>query len=265
MKPNKAQTSLGSNGTSTSVARAFAILDVLASKGETGIPLLEISKHLGMSKSTTYRYLVTLEKLGTVERDEKDRFRLGIKLVELAGPILSNNDLRNQSNAILGELAAQTQETVHLGVPSEIEVVYIAKVDSSHSIQMHSSIGTRVPMYCTALGKAILAHASSTLVEQVIGHGLTRRTPHTITSSEALRVELERVRAQGFSVDAEENEIGVCCVGAPVFNYDGKVIGAISISGPTQRITGERRLELEPLVREASRRISKRMGYSRSQ
>lgn len=262
MKRSRMLSPFASNGISVSVVKAFSILDALASKGKDGASLTEIAEHLQVSKSTAHRYLTTLERLGTVEHDERDRFRLGIKLVELAGVILRNNDLRNQSEAILNELAAQTQETIHLGVPSETEVVYIAKIDSSHSIQMRSSIGGRVPMHCTALGKAILAYAPSTLVEQVIHQGLTRRTPRTITSPETLRAELERVRAQGFSVDLEENEAGVCCVGAPVFNHDGKVIGAISISGPAQRLIYERCIELGPLVREAAQRVSRRMGYS---
>jgi IclR family KDG regulon transcriptional repressor len=254
---------MAETGNSSSVSKAFSIIDFLSPKGETGASLQEVARQLHMSKSTAYRYLITLEKLGTVERDEKDRFRLGIKLVELAGSMLSNNDLRNQSDAILGELAAQTQETTHLGVPSEVDVVYIAKINSVHSIQMHSSIGTRVPMYSTSLGKAILAHSSADLFNEVVRHGLKVRTPNTLVSVEALREDLERVRSRGYSIDAEENEIGLSCVGAPIFNFDGKVVGALSVSGPVERITKEKITELGDLVRDISLRISKRMGYSR--
>ncbi len=262
MKQTRVRASDSSNGTSTSVARAFAILDVLAPAGQTGSSLTEVATRLRMSKSTAYRYLVTLEQIGTVERDDKDRFRLGLKVIELAGRLLSNMDLRNSSAAILGELAAQTEETIHLGVPSHTEVVYIAKVDSSYSIQMRSSIGARVPMYCTALGKSILAHSPASLLEQVVSQGMPARTAHTLTSREALCAVLERVRAQGFAIDDEENEAGVRCVGAPIFNYERHVVGAISISSPATRVDRERCVELAPLVRDASRRISQRMGYS---
>jgi len=234
----------------------------MASKGQDGISLVEIAKQLRMSKSTTHRYLTTLEKLGATERNQKDRFRLGTKLIELAGITLSENDLRKQGDAFLNELAAKTQEAVHLAVASGIEVVYIAKADSKFPIQMYSRIGARMPMYCTALGKAILAHSSVALVNEVIRGGLLPRTPGTITSPDALTAELERARGQRFAIDNQENEVGVCCVGAAIFDYNAKVIGAISVSGPAERMTKERRLELGPMVADAALRLSRRLGYS---
>jgi DNA-binding IclR family transcriptional regulator len=249
--------------TSITVAKAFTILDMLASNGEGGTPLTGISSHLRMSKSTAHRYLTTLEKLAVVERDAKDHFHLGPKLIELAGTFLSDHNLRSVSEPFLNELAARTQEAVHLAVPSVNEVVYIAKVDSPHSIRMASRIGGRMPMYCTSLGKAILAHYPSGRVEEIIREGLLARTPYTITSPQALHAELERVRAQGFAIDDQENEIGVRCVGAPIFDYTIQVIGAISVSGPANRMSKERSLELGPLVREATLKVSRRMGYTR--
>jgi len=251
------------HSTSTTVAKAFAILDMLASNGENGASLTEVSSHLGMSKSTAHRYLTTLEELAVVERDEKDHFRLGLKLIELTGAILSDHDLRKVSESFLNEVAAQTQETVHLAVPSLNEVVYIAKVDSSHSIRMASRIGGRMPMYCTALGKAILAHYPLDRVEEIIREGTPAQTLYTLTSPQTLLAELERVRAQGFATDDQENEIGVRCVGAPIFDYTTKVIGAISVSGPANRLTKGRCLELGPLVRDAALKVSRRMGYPR--
>lgn len=249
--------------TSTTVAKAFAILDVLASNGDGGTSLKEVSNLLGMSKSTAHRYLTTLEKLAVVERNEKDHFRLGLKLIKLAGAFLSDHNLRNVSEPLLNEVAAQTQETIHLAVPSINEVVYIAKVDSPHSIRMASRIGARMPMYCTSLGKAILAHYPFNRVEEIIHEGMPARTPYTITSAQALRAELERVHAQGFATDDQENEMGVRCVGAPIFDYTTKVIGAISVSGPANRMSRERSLELGPLVRDAALEVSRRMGYPR--
>lgn len=251
------------NATSTSVARAFAILDILSPRGNSGLALMDTAKQLQMSKSTTHRYLISLEKLGAVERDDKDRFRLGMKMIELAGLVLSQNNLHTQGEKFINELADRTHETVHLAVPSGTEVVYIAKADSARSIRMVSHIGSKAPMYCTSLGKAILAHSSPELVDEVIQCGLLPRTPHTITSQEALLDELERVRIQGYAMDSEENEIGVSCVGSPIFDYTTRVIGAISVSGPTERMTVSRRLELAPIVRDAGVRLSNRMGYPR--
>ncbi len=249
--------------TSTTVAKAFAILDFLASSGEGGSSLATISSQFGISKSTAHRYMTTLEELAVVERDAKDHFRLGVKLIELAAAFLSDHSLRNVADPFLHELAIRTQETVHLAIPFGDEVVYIAKVESSHALGLTSRIGARVPMYCTALGKAILAHYPAERIEEIIRAGLPARTLHTITSPEGLLRELEQVRAQGYAIDDQENELGVRCVGAPIFDYIGKAVGAISVSGPANRMTLERSLELAPWVRDTALAVSKRMGCRR--
>lgn len=237
------------------------ILDLLTSNGKDGVSLAEVSQYLGLSKSTAHRYLITLEELSVVERNERNRFRLGPKLIELGGAFLNDNNLRNLSEPFLNELAAQTQETVHLAIPLVNEVVFIAKVDSPHSVRMASHIGIRMPMYCTSLGKAILAHYSFSQIEEIISAGMPARTPHTITSAQALRTELERVRAQGFAIDDQGNELGVRCGGAPIFDYTTKVIGAISISGPAYRLSITRLEEFSKLVLEAAKAISSKLGY----
>lgn len=249
------------NATSSSVTRAFAILDAIALRRDPSATPQELAKQLRMSKSTTHRYLLTLDKLGAVERDAHSGYRLGLKLIELAGTTLSNSDLRTQADPLMSELAERAEETVHLAVPSGRDVVYIAKADSARAIRMYSYIGTRAPMYCTALGKAILAFSEPRLLEQVIGAGLAGQTAHSITAPERLRREIERVRAEGFALDNQENETGVCCVGAPVFDYTGKPIGALSISGPAERMSRARQLELGHLVQDAARRLSRRMGF----
>jgi IclR family acetate operon transcriptional repressor len=247
--------------TSSTVIRAFAILDILAARGESGASLKEVSGDLGVSKSTAHRHLTTLENLTVVERDDKDHFHLGLKLVELAGALLSEYNLRNVSEPFLNEVAVRTKETVHLAVPSQDEVVYIAKVDSPHSVRMASRIGARMPMYCTSLGKAVLAHCPFEQGEKIIQDGMPARTKYTITSRRALYAELERVREQGFATDDQENEMGVRCVGAPIFDYDNRIIGAISVSGPASRFTKEQCLKFGPLVRETALGVSRRMGY----
>ncbi len=153
---------------STSVTKAFRIVELLAAKPNGGLTLAELSLELGMPKSTTHRYLTTLVALGLTERDGADHFHVGTKLVELAGSFLANNDLRTESNAILDELAATTGETVHLAVPSGGEVVYIAKVESIHALRMYSHIGARLPMHSTSLGKAILAHLPVARVDEIL-------------------------------------------------------------------------------------------------
>lgn len=251
------------NATSTTVARAFSLLDILSVQGAVGLGLTDVAKQLRMSRSTTHRYLVTLERLGAVERDDRDHFHLGLKMLELAGFTLNQNDLHNQSRAFLEELADQTHETIHLAVPAGTEVIYVAKVDSPRSLRMFSYIGARVPMYCTALGKAMLAFSNPELVNQVVRAGLAPRTPNTITSRHTLETELAKVRTRGYAFDSEENEIGVGCIGAPIFDYSARVVGAISVSGPAARMTSARQHALGPLVRDVGLRLSKRFGYSR--
>jgi len=239
----------------------LGIVDILAARAETGISLAELSTILDMPKSTTHRYLSTLIELGLAERNDADRFRLGTKVIELAGAYLANSDLRNESQSILGELAEESGETIHLAVPDGTEVVYIGKVESRHAWGMLSRIGTRLPIYCTALGKSILAFGSEDLLQKVLAETMKPRTPNTITTAVALEAELRLVRLRGFAIDDEENEKGICCVGAPIIDYAGQPIGAISISGPRERMDRERCVQLGPLVRDAAHRISRRRGF----
>ncbi|CAG1001086.1 Transcriptional regulator KdgR [Anaerolineales bacterium] len=247
---------------SSTVAKAIGIVDILASRGEAGINLTELSILLEMPKSSTHRYIVTLQELGLAERKDGDRYCLGTKVIELAGSFLTKSDLRNESQAIMDELAEKTGETVHLAVPSGTEVVYIAKIESRHALIMSSHIGSRLPMYCTSLGKAILAFSKPKLVRSILAGELRARTPHTITSIEALRAELLKVRSQGFALDKQENELGICCIGAPVLDYSSTAIAAISISGPCDRISPGRAVELGHLLCENTQRISRRWGFS---
>lgn len=257
----------GENGTSrasasTTVKKAIGILDILAAKADIGISLTELSVMIDMPKSSTHRYLITLQELGLAERKGKDRFCLGTKVIELAGSFLVKSDLRNESQEILNELSEQTGETIHLAVPSGREMVYISKIESKHALGMSSHIGSRLPMHCTALGKAVLAFSSNEVVDSALTQPLVARTPNTITSTEILHVELQSVKRRGYATDNEENEIGIRCVGAPIFDYTATPIAAISISIPRSRLNEERYTSLGSMVREAARQISKRKGYS---
>ena len=247
---------------STTVTKAFGIVAALAPETDRGLTLADLSQRLAIPKSTVHRYLATLLELGLAERCDTERFRLGPKVIELAGAYLANSDLRNQSQAVLDGLSAETNETIHLAVRSGAEVVYIAKVESRHAVRMYSFIGARLPMYCTALGKAMLAFGPDDWLRETLARGLDPRTPHTLTTASALKADLEAIKLQGFSFDKEENEVGVRCVGAPVFDFTGSVIAAISLSGPTDRMDRKRFAELGPVVRDAARHISRRLGYA---
>ncbi|MBC8262537.1 MAG: IclR family transcriptional regulator, partial [Anaerolineales bacterium] len=246
-------------GLTLTVKKAMDILDCL---GETGVPLSasEISRKLGMSRSTVYRLLTTLATGGYVGQDpaNPEKYRLGFKIPELASSLLGSIQLRQQALPFLQELKDIANETVHLVVMDRGKVTYIDKVECSQAVRMHSAIGRRGFAHCTAVGKAMLAFMSKTEVENVIKeHGLPVCTPNTITEKETLLEELERVRLQGYAVDDIENEEGIRCVGAPIFDHQGRPVAALSMSGPAFRLSMERVKELTGAVISTASKISR--------
>ena len=171
-------------------------------------------------------------------------------------------DLVKEATPYLKELVKLCNETVHLGVREEGEVLYLAKEESSQTIRMISYVGKRAPLHCTALGKVLLAHLSTEERKKTLGEKVLRRlTENTITDEEELEKELGKVREQGFALDIEENEKDVRCIAAPIRNYQGKVIAAISISSPIFRIDKNAQNNLKGALIKISKKISKRLGY----
>lgn len=247
---------------SSTVTKTINILEILASRADVGVNLAEMCTLIDIPKSSTYRYLVTLQELGLAERKDNDRYYLGTKVIELAGAYLLKSDLRNDSQAALNELADITGETVHLAIPSGTEVIYIAKVESKHALSMSSHIGARLPMHCTALGKAILAFSGDQVSKYVLARPLVSQTPNSIISVDKLEQELALIRSRGYAIDNEENEEGIRCVGAAIFDYTMNPIGAISISAPRDRMNDERLYALGPVVQQAALNVSRRKGFS---
>ncbi|MDR7416272.1 MAG: IclR family transcriptional regulator [Armatimonadota bacterium] len=245
-----------------SVERAAALLRVL---GEAGQPLTpaEISARIGVPRPTVYRLLGSLAREGLVTPMGRG-FTIGAAVLWLAARRLEQLELRTVGRPILQELRDRTGETVHLAVLEGGQVVYVEKVESPGPIRMASMVGRIFPAHSTALGKAMLAHLPSEQVEEIIRrHGLPQRTPNTITDPKQLFEELSLIRARGFSIDNVENEEGIRCVGAPIFDHTGAVAGAVSVSGSVATISLERaRRELGPLVREAAERISRELGWT---
>jgi DNA-binding IclR family transcriptional regulator len=246
---------------STSVERAFELVDRVAASGTTGVTLAQLAAEVPTAKSTTHRYIATLLGLGVLRRDDAGRLHLGLKLVELAGALLDGDNLRAAAEPVLQDLVARTGETVHLGVPSEGHVVYIAKVESPQSVRLVSRIGARAPFHCSAMGKAIMSSLDTEALQVALDRPREVRTMHTITATDALRAELEKVRAAGVAVDDEENELGVRCVGAAIRGTRGEPVAAISVSGPATRMTHERTGEIAPSVIAAAQQIARLLGH----
>jgi IclR family acetate operon transcriptional repressor len=157
----------------------------------------------------------------------------------------------------------ETGQTVHLGILEGAHVVYIEKVESPGPFRLHSTIGGRAPVHCTALGKAILAQRTQEEIGMVVEKGLGARTPNTITDPRRFHEELASVRNYGYSVDNEENREGICCVGAPIFDFHGQCNAAISVTALSTNSTVEQVPEIGILVKDYAERISQRMGYFR--
>ncbi|MDB5084386.1 MAG: IclR family transcriptional regulator [Bacilli bacterium] len=245
-----------------SVERAFQILESV-SLAKNGIGVTELANELKMYKSTIHRVLTTLVQSGYVEQDtDTGRYKLGYKLVEVSSRLLNNLDVRREALPYLQELAEYTNEVVHLVVMDQGQAVYIEKVEGSETIRMHSRVGTRAPVHCTGVGKAIIANLPFKQVREIIKtHGLARHTPNTYITEESLLEELQRVREQGYALDLEENEVGITCVAAPIWDHKGNVVASISVSGPTMRMQPERLRDLTKLVKKIGLKVSARLGF----
>jgi len=243
--------------------KTFSILDILLQHGSS-MHMTEITEKLGLYPSTIHRILDTLKYRGYVEQDPKSqKYRLGLKLLELGMAKLHQMDLVKEAIPYLKELVKLCNETVHLGVLEGGEVLYLAKEESSQTIRMISYVGKRAPLYCTALGKILLAYMSEEEREKILqNREFPRLTENTITDKEELEKELNRIKKQGFALDREENEKDVRCMAAPIRNYQEKVIAAISISSPIFRINKDVQNNLKEALLKTSEKISKRLGYN---
>lgn len=244
-----------------SVLKSFAVLEFLATV-KTPKDLGLISSELRMNKSTLYRFLSTLVKLGYANKDSQTgRYSLGSKVVWLASRFLESLDIRTLSHPLLERLVEVTGETVQLAILDNYEVVYVDKVDGHQPVRRFSSLGDRMPAHCTGSGKALLASLDedewSTYIKNI---GLKSYTPNTIQDAATFYKEMRAIRECGYAIDNCENEEGIRCVAASITNHLGKAVAAISVSGWTVTMTPERDTQIAPLIRQTAREISELLG-----
>jgi IclR family KDG regulon transcriptional repressor len=250
------------------IERASSILDILGQNPQ-GISIRELSTKIKLPKGTTHRLLSSLSYFGYVRQDPKTRnYLLGFKLVDLGNLLLNQLDLRKEAEPFLKDLAERTKETVHMVILDRNEVVYIDKVEMDQhtsGLRMASRVGLRNPAHSSAVGKVLLAHFPEEELKNFVKEkGLLKRTENTIVDPTQLREHLKSVRAQGYAIDDEENEKGIRCVAAPIYNEVGKTVAAISISGPAFRITKKVIQEsLKKQVMETALKVSQRLGFPR--
>jgi DNA-binding IclR family transcriptional regulator len=243
------------------LVRAFALLDLLA-EAVDGRTLAELAAAASLPEATVHRLLAVLQDLQVVRTGEGGRWRVGRHLLELGAAYLDSVEIRSEARELMRRLTDETGETCALGVLDQDRVVYIEKIDSPHPVRMHSRIGRSNPAVTSSLGRAVLAFSPGWVVEQAMAAGLPHRTDRTITSGAALLAELDRCRERGYSVDDAENEPGIRAVGAPVLDYRGRPVAALSVAGPEQRVPAARLDELGRATAEAARELSLRLGYS---
>lgn len=249
-----------------SIERVAMLFDVLAQSSQ-GISLRELSAKTKLPKGTAHRLLSSLAYYGYIRQTpETKNYHLGFRLVELGNSLLNQLDIRFQAKSYLNDLCDRIKETVHLVILDQYEALYIDKVEPSTKqggLQMVSRVGFRISAHCSSVGKVLLAQFSETELDNVIKlKGLPKKTKNTITDSANLKTHLKMVRSQGFAIDDEENEEGIRCVAAPVFNQQGQVFAAISISGPTVRITKKLlQTYLKKEIIKTASAISKELGY----
>jgi DNA-binding IclR family transcriptional regulator len=252
---------------STSLRRALDLLGYVRDHPDAvrGLALTTIATDLALSKSTILRLSAPLVEADLLLRDQETGwFRLGPGALRLGQAYLSSIDLRTVAREPLRRLLHAVHETCHLVVYDPPDVVYIDKVENEHTVRMASRIGSRVPAYRTAVGKAILAWLGEDALRAVIDAGLPAVTERTATDPARLRAELERVRRRGYAIDDRENEPDVRCVAAPIFDHTDTVAGALSVSGLISRIPPARVREIGPMIIGAGLEISRSLGASRA-
>ena len=243
------------------VDHCLQLIEALArTEGSCGVT--ELGAELGLAKSTVYKLLQTLLRRGyAVQEPASGRYRLGLKFLELGGVVQGSLSIRTAAHPHLQALMEATNETVQLGILEGHEVIYADKIECARTIRMYSRVGRRSPLHCTALGKVLLADQPETVLRDILDSRLERYAPRTITTSRALRAELQEVREKGYAFDDEEFEEGLRCLAAPARDYTGAVVASLGIAGPAARFEPARRPELIKLLKDAAEAVSRALGY----
>lgn len=245
-----------------SLAKALDILECVAD-GSEGAGVSEVSARLGINKATVSKILSTMAVRRFVRKDPQTRhYRLGYRLVELGTRLIESIDLRTEAWPHLKALERAVNEVINLAVYHNGEVIYVDKFEGTKSLRLHSRVGGRASFTCTSVGKVLLAFLPESERRYIMEAEVPeRRTRHSVSSWEELERQFDGIRERGYALDLEENVEGIVCVGAPIFDYSGAVIGAASVSCPTVRGDMARLLELKDRLLEACTRISADCGY----
>ncbi|SPU49450.1 IclR family transcriptional regulator [Bordetella trematum] len=239
--------------------KGLQVVELLA-HSDTPQSLTDIANRLGLAKSNVHRLLIALSELKYVIRDESSgRYNASIKLWELGSAVLGKLDLKRHAEHWMSTLKDQTGETVHLSVLDRDEVVYVHKIESDNPIRAYTQIGGRVPAYCVATGKAMLAYRSAETLQRVTA-SLVQITPATIAQPKRFLQEIEKIRKQGYAVNRGEWREGVYGVAAPILDGSGQVIAALGLSGPSTRFRATQIKQFAEKLGRATEGITQSLG-----
>jgi IclR family pca regulon transcriptional regulator len=253
---------------SQSLERGLAILGCFTSEHPV-LGIADIADELGMSRSTTHRYVTTLLALGYLEQGRSRKYRLGLRVTDLGMSALNSTGLREHVHPFLEELRERVGYTIGLAVLDGSEILYVDRARSWRRAERETDLGlhpgSRMPAYCTAMGKVLLANLPDEVQRDLIAQlKLERNSPSTITSKQALRAELERIRADGYALNDQELRPGLQAIAVPIRDESREVVAAIGIAASPEAITvAELTDALGPHLISTAARISSRLGYRR--
>jgi DNA-binding IclR family transcriptional regulator len=241
--------------------RTIAVLQCVADS-DIDVAASDIARQLRLHKSTVHRLLVVLEHYRLIKKGPQGAYRLGTRLIELGDCAAARLKLGERAEPFLRDLASQTGEGAHVTILSGTEMLSVAHVEGRWNLHSLTRAGQRTLIHCTAAGKAVLAFMPEEACDELIARlPLDRYTRRTIVKPSAMKIELMRVRDAGFAIDDEEFEEGLRCVGAPIFDHRGHVVGSLSMAAPVFRLRKERLPQVARLVMAAAQGLSAELGY----
>jgi IclR family KDG regulon transcriptional repressor len=240
--------------------RVLALLETLSKEKE--LNLERISERTKIPKVTALRLLTTLCKSKYIIKNPNDSYSLTLRMFSVGSRALDWTEIIEISRPIVEQLKNDLQETIHMGILEDRKAVYIMKEESPHTVRMYSRVGKNIPLYCSGLGKCLLSYQGEKYIDEYISKtDLRRRATKTITDQYSLKKELSIIKERGYGFDDEENEGGIFCISAPIFNHEGFIEAAISVSWPIYRIKKEEIPTFIKMIKSSANEISKILGY----
>jgi len=244
-----------------SVERALDVLLCFTNQTPE-LSMTQIAELVGINKSTVHRLLATLERKRFVERDPlTGLYRPGIRFLQVAYLTLEHNDLRRLAIPYMSQLCEQQRENVNLAILDDIDVTYLHVMESPQRVKLAAAPGQRLPAFCTASGKAILAFIPEENVKRIIERGMPKYTPRTLTSSQEFFKDLHLTRERGFAISEQEFEDGINAIATPIFDRNQQPIASLSVAGPAYRLTRERMLAISPALLATTREIAQAVDH----